>query len=1071
VLADFLRRNKLCGEGAATAIVASVPEPLESRLNDTSDQVLSALLLATERARGALVDAWLPWVRDRRTEQDVHGGLNFEYRSATEGYTLRAPPDLAECHETWPGAIVVAHDSKPDKRDASLLLVVGELPTAGIRETSFERAARIANHLNHVDPGRLQIVGPVFSGSAGPLRRSLLELIRKNVITSADIWTGSATNETNRELLSSKDKLSFHSTVAPDKPALQALYQFLTDQGFTEKAESGVMKHVALLTEADTAYGQLNSVDSQAPDAGAKESKPSGSQELIPRYRIWFPIHISDVRSAWEKETLSLRQTAPAARLQIPQQAVRVDLEERVTDARDDLPTFSSVSSAYDERALASALAMLRENSVDVVGIIATDTRDRLFLAEAVHRSAPDAQLFMLESDILFSHPDYSEALRGTLVASTYPLVTANQFWSGRVPPDKTQQRNQFGSSMAEGVYNATLFAFASFADGKDKLCREFQEYHWPLFGGLSNELLEAGKPPVWLTVVGSNAPWPVAALAIDDQKYMASLPPNCAQLPKERPAESNSSANVAVAGIALPSQGPSEPTRLQKPELEMLHTLTVIFVLFCLLVAGFAGCVAAAHAGFFGPDNAKILLRERSMLASLLVLDPGWGPGHKRRQRVGVVVSAVAMVVFIGLTVWLGSVAVASAEIRHKLNEASAPNSIDGWHAVRPLAASFAISMCVFALVRLIMHRWLVQRPRRLAGWVVPGTLAVVGCHLAPFFMHACAQAAFLDDKAIGISRYWRMIHPSSLVSPLAPVAGFLVIFLLTSSYVMRVIHLDERMAQPILKRDADADGGADFWDGFLMLRSPAHRAPALLIAVVMFGCGWTLWNVRAPLDFPAGWFWIMPVIAAIALFCCGLQVCHLAVMWRSMQGYLSSVDLRRLKPAFKSERREIASSLGRGSAMHEPATANIEHLNELFMGNEPNADERFQATRVAYLAAYGICRLRGLWFRLSMCTLVFVACIGFYPIHPHKEMLVLGWMLVGIVTGVTAWVFVEMNRNPVLSTLAGTKPNEVTWTADFVEKLLTVGGIPLVGIVAAAFPQVARFIGTILEPIFRGH
>jgi len=111
-------------------------------------------------------------------------------------------------------------------------------------------------------------------------------------------------------------------------------------------------------------------------------------------------------------------------------------------------------------------LATLRDSHVDTVGIFATDTRDRLFLADAVHRSAPDAQLFMLESDILLGHPDYAEALRGTIVASTYPLVTANQFWSGRLAPGTNQERRQFASSIAEGIYNATLLAFANLVEG-----------------------------------------------------------------------------------------------------------------------------------------------------------------------------------------------------------------------------------------------------------------------------------------------------------------------------------------------------------------------------------------------------------------------------------------------------------------------------------------------------------------------------------------------------------------------------------------------------------------------------
>ncbi len=61
-------------------------------------------------------------------------------------------------------------------------------------------------------------------------------------------------------------------------------------------------------------------------------------------------------------------------------------------------------------------------------------------------------------------------------------------------------------------------------------------------------------------------------------------------------------------------------------------------------------------------------------------------------------------------------------------------------------------------------------------------------------------------------------------------------------------------------------------------------------------------------------------------------------------------------------------------------------------------------------------------------------------------------------------------MNRDEVLSLLAGTEPNKVSWNFDFVFKILTYAGLPLLVVVSAQFPEIGRAILSVVGPIFHG-
>ena len=72
------------------------------------------------------------------------------------------------------------------------------------------------------------------------------------------------------------------------------------------------------------------------------------------------------------------------------------------------------MTSATDEFVLSKILETISDEDFRCVGIIATDTRDILFLVGLIKKFCPDVQILTPTADLLFGHPSYAPQLRGT---------------------------------------------------------------------------------------------------------------------------------------------------------------------------------------------------------------------------------------------------------------------------------------------------------------------------------------------------------------------------------------------------------------------------------------------------------------------------------------------------------------------------------------------------------------------------------------------------------------------------------------------------------------------------------
>jgi|SRR5215469_5197958 len=97
-------------------------------------------------------------------------------------------------------------------------------------------------------------------------------------------------------------------------------------------------------------------------------------------------------------------------------------------------------------------------------------------------------------------------------------------------------------------------------------------------------------------------------------------------------------------------------------------------------------------------------------------------------------------------------------------------------------------------------------------------------------------------------------------------------------------------------------------------------------------------------------------------------------------------------------------------------------------------------------------------------VAVLLLLLAISAYPFQSHSLLLMFSVVIL-LFVGIAFRAFIGMNRDPVLSSLKGTKPREITWDKQFLVRVAFYGLIPLLALLGAQFPEsVNQFISYIL-------
>lgn len=1028
------------------AFIASVPDPNQTSFGAAFDATLASIRAAFSALGYASGGYFLPWHDADSTAEGGKSTPDDEGRAgsgaadgANEGRSRRTSPSsrcmpgiLVFRKSMPPGraaepAVVTTASSSGDRGDVAFVLLVGETPTSGVLPNALDQALTFARRLDAIHP--IAILGPTFSGSA-PSLRLLLDRWTARVTTPAMQGTSAPLAEgTHPDGAAGAGQ----AVEGGDAPRFEIVSGTATSPGvareltsarrhfsatvvpdnvqtcamyrFLEQRLGIPMSDVAVMIEANTTFGAFF----RDFTCNGLDGKP-----LRPRVMVPFPLHVSDLRSAEERRRRASQadgsQDVPASGIVPgdPLLDVRVDQRARRMDS---LPALTpNITAAETQLDLVERLVTLCRENIQALGILASDVRDVTVLGEEAKRRCPRVQLFTLGPDRILYHSRYRD-LDGLLVASTYPLHAGTASWT--YPFRGREVVDSFPSENAQGVFNAAL-----------------------LLAGDAGALLDYGpplvvpgaetRPAVWIAATGGDGFWPVQAAGYGDADHAFVHP-----APSREPAAAQRASEGWHHRFSLPEG--------------------FVFLMVVLLVFAALNLVAfIRQSNPLAPPS-----RRRSVWSWLDAYRPVEAPFL--RARVAVVACA-----FLVLALMNGGAAILFA----------IPGYLGGDIAMRAgaVAASYSVGLLLagMACVLGLSSPWTVRqgvavlRGRFLIAFA-GGGLVLGSVVLGVLPSVSRALASYEPDLTLFFKR------TTNVTSGFSATAGALLyaltLFAAASTELGRIRLLDfERRfrATCFSLTTAVHPHGALGRAARTGARGVFAVATAALLGALVTGR-----DYHHP--FEGRWLGYLfclagpYVVAAMILF----QLFRLARTWlvirRAFQEYMENHNL----PPFRKLLRPFFLRLVGGPL--DPTLIKIvsDHCTQVasLPANEPHRE----AVRLALLASYGRAHLHNFLTFVTAAGFMLILLSTSYPFKLLHSADTLTWLVVLAIVLTALLVLLDMNRNEVLSRIAGTAPGRISLDRGFFRTVLVHIGLPLLGLAATRFTTVGVLFGGFIKPLMQ--
>jgi hypothetical protein len=101
---------------------------------------------------------------------------------------------------------------------------------------------------------------------------------------------------------------------------------------------------------------------------------------------------------------------------------------------------------------------------------------------------------------------------------------------------------------------------------------------------------------------------------------------------------------------------------------------------------------------------------------------------------------------------------------------------------------------------------------------------------------------------------------------------------------------------------------------------------------------------------------------------------------------------------------------------------------------------------------------------------ALAMTLAVSGYPFQDHDTMLWFSWIVLLSVIATILIVFVQINRDRVVSMLVGTTPGKLDWNSSFLSQLLIFGIVPVLTLLGAQFPHALNGILSWIGGLFGG-
>lgn len=445
-------------------LVVTLPHPTDSVMGYRFDSCFEALQRALEFHRFSLDRYRIPWI-----------GAPAE-KTKPDQTPQPKPPSKAPLVPD-PGVCVFRGSKVTKSVKVVVVFLVAESPVRGVNRSQLSRAFDLIARYLPGEPAPdgsipIRIVGPGFSGSQDSLKKALAE--RRNACEPSLAFTVHA-SATELDIAAFQPAqgappIAISTFRRRTETVQREMLDYLRDRlGF---------KRIAILRESNTGLGIL----SRDPNAGSNGL-------FIDEYA--FPMHISDLRQDYAKLGI-FRPAEFLARTS----AEHLDLaNDEGRNARDLPRAFTPQSTAaLTEMTLVQTLTALSRRDYEAIGILATDTRDIIFLAHNIRNYCRDAALFALQADLLFCSENSSD-LRGMYMASTYSLAPSSQWRVSQSRPSRVA----FGGELEQSMHNAAVAHFLDLVANNEPT---------GLLDYASHASLEQyrNQPPVQIGVVGERS-------------------------------------------------------------------------------------------------------------------------------------------------------------------------------------------------------------------------------------------------------------------------------------------------------------------------------------------------------------------------------------------------------------------------------------------------------------------------------------------------------------------------------------------------------------------------------------
>ena len=567
-------------------MIAIVPDPMHTHFSLSFDRETEAIQQGAQDEGYYYDSSWMPWQTEepplvllddqdkaddrKKAREDQPGILLFRN-------TLRVSDSVKETSE---GPSAAAADGKHKESPADsrytvateenpydtglLVFVVGEEPTTGVHKKQFRNAVNWINALQpqtdeKPNPSRrpVQLLGPSFSGSLDSLAQLLADkdqsknianLHRGENSNTLAIYSGGVTSDEAVarfvEAVKNIKKVKFRSFQESDQTAISRYRSYLAKEGFD-------IARLAIVSEDETAFGGYGVSRSANDPLCGMVADPIQAGE-VPTC-LYYPRDISALRDAYQKQSIfNVGSTQPSP--QTAQRTLSTDVADPAGEQHDSIRNYSGNQTPLSQEAvLQQIVSMLRAHRSQYVVLRSSNPLDQLFLSHYLRLAYPEGRTVIQGADLLLRRESGAAALSGIMTLTTYPLLPWEQHWTrldhfGSV----SHSHKVFAQDIAEGTYVATrsLLEGSKFdgdctpgAGTKDPGApraaeflppncgptpiRDYVAPFWasPHCSANDWQCAEARRPSTWLSVLGRDGFWPVAAL------NEATVPPRLASL------------------------------------------------------------------------------------------------------------------------------------------------------------------------------------------------------------------------------------------------------------------------------------------------------------------------------------------------------------------------------------------------------------------------------------------------------------------------------------------------------------------------------------------------------------